>query len=127
MGIAKEYADEQGWSIEDKALVKLYLILSKLPNDDQGDIVNVVNDIIKYAGEHAKNRLGNKLFGRFRSVLVIKESDFEASDDDDDYEDEEDEEYDDGRNKSGKKDHSKYDDDDDDEDDDDYDDDEDDE
>ena len=126
--IAKDYADEQGWSIEDKALLKLYLILSKLPNDDQGDIVNVVNDIIKYAGEHAKNRLGNKLFGRFRSVLVIKESDFEASDDDDDYEDEEDEEYDDGRNKSGKKDHSKYDDDDDDdEDDDDYDDDEDDE
>ena len=116
--IAKDYADEQGWCIEDKALLKLYLILSKLPNDDQGNIVNIVNDIIKYAGEHAKNRLGNKLFGRFRSVLTIKESDFDIPDDED--EDEEGE-YDDEAD-SGEKDYARdtYDD----EDDDDYDDDE---
>ena len=116
--IAKDYADEQGWRIEDKALLKLYLILSKLPNDDQGNIVNIVNDIIKYAGEHARNRLGNKLFGRFRSVLLIKESDFDTYDDEDDEDD-----YDDvddsteEKSRSGKS----YDD----EDDDDYDDDED--
>ena len=115
--IAKDYADEQGWCIEDKALLKLYLILSKLPNDDQGNIVNIVNDIIKYAGEHAKNRLGNKLFGRFRSVLTIKESDFDIPDGED-----EEEEYDDDGADSGEKDYARntYDD----EDDDDYDDDE---
>ena len=119
--IAKDYADGQGWCIEDKALLKLYLILSKLPNDDQGNIVNIVNDIIKYAGEHAKNRLGNKLFGRFRSVLTIKEGDFDIPDDEDE---EAEDEYDDGA-ESGEKDYAKdtYDD----EDDDDYDDDEDDE
>lgn len=75
--LAKDYADEQGWKIEDKALLKLYLILSKLPNDDQGNIVGVVKDIMEYAGENARTRFGNKLFGRFRSALLIKDVDFE--------------------------------------------------
>lgn len=88
--IAKDYADEQGWRIEDKALLKLYLILSRLPNDDMGNIVGVVKDTMERAAEHAKSSVGNKLFGRFRSALVIKESDFKESAADDDY-DEDDE------------------------------------
>lgn len=85
--IAKDYADEQGWRIEDKALLKLYLILSRLPNDDMGNIVGVVKDTMERAAEHAKSSVGNKLFGRFRSALVIKESDFKesAADDDEEY------------------------------------------
>ena len=85
--IAKDYADEQGWRIEDKALLKLYLILSRLPNDDMGNIVGVVKDTMERAAEHAKSSVGNKLFGRFRSTLVIKESDFKesAADDDEEY------------------------------------------
>lgn len=90
--LAKDYADEQGWKIEDKALLKLYLILSKLPNDDQGNIVGVVKDIMEYAGENARTRFGNRFFGRFRSALLIKDVDFEPpKEEPDDEEDEEEE------------------------------------
>ncbi len=86
--IAKDYADENGWRIEDKALLKLYLILSQLPNDDQGNIVGIVKETMERAAEHAGNSIGNKLFGRFRSALIIKESDFKeaVAEEDDDYE-----------------------------------------
>lgn len=87
--IAKDYAESQGWRVEDKALLKLYLILSQVPNDDQGNVVELVKEIMNHAAKHAKNRLGNKLFGRFRSVLTIKEGDLSS---DDEYEDDEDEE-----------------------------------
>lgn len=82
--IAKDYADEQGWRIEDKALLKLYLILSQLPNDDTGNVVGVVKETMERAAEHARSSFGNKLFGRFRSALVIKESDFREADADED-------------------------------------------
>ena len=84
--IAKDYAESQGWRVEDKALLKLYLILSQIPNDDQGNVVELVKEIMNHAARHAKNRLGNKLFGRFRSVLTIKEGDLSS---DDEYEDDE--------------------------------------
>ncbi len=86
--IAKDYADENGWRIEDKALLKLYLILSQLPNDDQGNVVGIVKETMERAAEHAGNSIGNKLFGRFRSALIIKESDFKeaVAEEDDDYE-----------------------------------------
>lgn len=87
--IAKDYAEGQGWRVEDKALLKLYLILSQVPNDDQGNVVELVKEIMNHAARHAKNRLGNKIFGRFRSVLTIKEGDLSS---DDEYEDDEDEE-----------------------------------
>lgn len=89
MDIAKDYAESQGWRVEDKALLKLYLILSQVPNDDQGNVVELVKEIMNHAAGHAKNRLGNKLFGRFRSVLTIKEGDLSSEDE---YEDDEDEE-----------------------------------
>ena len=52
-----------------------------------GNIVGVVKDTMERAAEHAKSSVGNKLFGRFRSALVIKESDFKesAADDDEEY------------------------------------------
>lgn len=87
--IAKDYAESQGWRVEDKALLKLYLILSQVPNDDQGNAVELVKEIMNHAAGHAKNRLGNKLFGRFRSVLTIKEGDLSSENE---YEDDEDEE-----------------------------------
>lgn len=100
--IAKDYADEQGWRIEDKALLKLYLILSQLPNDDTGNVVGVVKETMERAAEHARSSFGNKLFGRFRSALVIKESDFKEADadEDDDYDKDtyEDDDYDEDDN-----------------------------
>ncbi len=86
--IAKDYAEGKNWRVEDKALLKLYLILGQVPNDDQGNVVDLVKDIMEHAAKHAGNRLGNKLFARFRNVLVIKEGDLKS---DDDYEDDEDE------------------------------------
>ena len=90
--IAKDFAEEQGWRVEDKALLKLYLILSQIPNDDNGNIVDIVKELMKHAAKHARRRLGNKLFGRFRSVLVIKESDLMPEDEYEDDEDEDEEE-----------------------------------
>ena len=78
--------------MEDKALLKLYLILSQIPNDDNGNIVDIVKELMKHAAKHARRRLGNKLFGRFRSVLVIKESDLMPEDEYEDDEDEDEEE-----------------------------------
>lgn len=90
--IAKDFAEEQGWRVEDKALLKLYLILSQIPNDDNGNIVDIVKELMKHAAKHARRRFGNKLFGRFRSVLVIKESDLMSEDEYEDDEDEDEEE-----------------------------------
>ncbi len=90
--IAKDFAEEQGWRVEDKALLKLYLILSQIPNDDNGNIVDIVKELMKHAAKHAQRRFGNKLFGRFRSVLVIKESDLMSEDEYEDDEDEDEEE-----------------------------------
>ena len=90
--IAKDFAEEQGWRVEDKALLKLYLILSQIPNDDNGNIVDIVKELMQHAAKHARRRFGNKLFGRFRSVLVIKESDLMSEEEYDDDEDEDDEE-----------------------------------
>ena len=78
--IAKDYAEGNSWRVEDKALLKLYLILSRIPNDDQGNVVELVKNIMNHAAEHAKSRLGNKLFGKFRAVLVIKEGDLSLDD-----------------------------------------------
>lgn len=78
--IAKDYAEGNSWRVEDKALLKLYLILSRIPNDDQGNVVDLVKNIMNHAAEHAKSRLGNKLFGKFRAVLVIKEGDLSLDD-----------------------------------------------
>lgn len=78
--IAKDYAEGNSWRVEDKALLKLYLILSRIPNDDQGKVVDLVKNIMNHAAEHAKSRLGNKLFGKFRAVLVIKEGDLSLDD-----------------------------------------------
>lgn len=86
--IAKDYAEGNSWRVEDKALLKLYLILSRIPNDDQGNVVELVKNIMNHAAEHAKSRLGNKLFGKFRAVLVIKEGDLSL---DDEYEEEDEE------------------------------------
>ena len=86
--IAKDYADGNSWRVEDKALLKLYLILSRIPNDDQGNVVELVKNIMNHAAEHAKSRIGNKLFGKFRAVLVIKEGDLSL---DDEYEEEDEE------------------------------------
>lgn len=88
--IAKDYADEQSWRVEDKALLKLYLILSRIPNDDQGNAVGIVKEIMDRAAAHAERSIGNRLFGRFRSVLVIKETDFVPIDEDEEYDGEED-------------------------------------
>lgn len=87
--IAKDYAEGNSWRVEDKALLKLYLILSRIPNDDQGNVVELVKNIMNHAAEHAKSRLGNKLFGKFRAVLVIKEGDLSL---DDEYEEEDEDE-----------------------------------
>ena len=86
--IAKDYAEGNSWRVEDKALLKLYLILSRIPNDDQGNVVELVKNIMNHAAEHAKSRIGNKLFGKFRAVLVIKEGDLSL---DDEYEEEDEE------------------------------------
>ena len=86
--IAKDYAEGNSWRVEDKALLKLYLILSRIPNDDQGNVVELVKNIMNHAAEHAKSRIGNKLFGMFRAVLVIKEGDLSL---DDEYEEEDEE------------------------------------
>lgn len=57
MDIAKDYAESQGWRVEDKALLKLYLILSQVPNDDQGNAVELVKEIMNHAAGHAKTGL----------------------------------------------------------------------
>lgn len=108
--IAKDFAEEQGWRVEDKALLKLYLILSQIPNDDNGNIVDIVKELMQHAAKHARRRFGNKLFGRFRSVLVIKESDLMSEEEYDDDEDEDDEEAQD--TKGGNEYEDSYDDDD---------------
>ncbi len=86
VGIAKDYAAENGWKIEDKALLKLYLILSRLHNDDQGNIVLEVKDIMDTAAANAGRHIGNRLFKKVRQTLTLKEADFE---DVDEYDDEE--------------------------------------
>ena len=74
--IAKEYAKENGYSIDEKALLKVYLLIDELQNSNSGDDVEGVKAIVD--GAIAKcNKKGPGLFGRKTGGMTpLKEKHF---------------------------------------------------
>ena len=74
--IAKDYAKENGYSIDEKALLKVYLLIDELQNSNSGDDVEGVKAIVD--GAIAKcNKKGPGLFGRKTGGMTpLKEKHF---------------------------------------------------
>lgn len=98
--LAIEYANEQNCKINDRALTALYLMLDELQSGENDNIVDMIYSIIDNAVRHARRRFGNKLFGKFKTYITLKEADLLA---DEEYDDEEydDEEYDESEHDTG--------------------------
>ncbi len=77
VAIAKEYARVKGYTIEDKALLKVYLMFSELEGDDSGSEMDQVKAIIDRAIEKCSKK-GRGLFGKKSgSVTPLKEKYFD--------------------------------------------------
>ncbi|MBO5228851.1 MAG: hypothetical protein J6B39_07665, partial [Lachnospiraceae bacterium] len=77
--MAQEYAKENGWIINDKALLELYLLVGKIDSSNQGNVVKTVKELVDAAAAKAEKRLINKTFGRMRAATVINKKDFDGS------------------------------------------------
>lgn len=82
--IANSYAEENGMKIDERATTELYLLCEELKKLNPRNITEEVWQIVDEAAENARNRVGQKLFGRFSKSLVLKAKDFKSYDDDDD-------------------------------------------
>ena len=74
--IAKDYAKENGYSIDEKALLKVYLLIDELQNSNSGDDVEGVKAIVDGAISKC-NKKGPGLFGRKSGGMTpLKEKHF---------------------------------------------------
>ena len=74
--IAKDYAKENGYSIDEKALLKVYLLIDELQNSNSGDDVEGVKAIIDGAITKCTKK-GKGLFGHKQGGLTpLKEKHF---------------------------------------------------
>lgn len=74
--IAKEYAREKGYSIDEKALLKVYLLIDELQSKNQDDETDGVKKIVDDAIAKCGNK-GKGLFGRKSGGLIpLKEKNF---------------------------------------------------
>ncbi len=73
--IAKEYARVKGYYIEDKALLKLYLMIGELGSSDEGSETDNVKEIVDAAIEK-NGKKGKGLFGKRSSLIPLKEKNF---------------------------------------------------
>ena len=74
--IAKEYAREKGYSIDEKALLKVYLLIDELQSKNQDDETDGVKKIVDDAISKCGNK-GKGLFGRKSGGLIpLKEKNF---------------------------------------------------
>lgn len=77
--IAKEYADSKNCTINDKVLLKLFLVIDKLNTGEDSADVAMAERVIDVAIENARDRLDGSLFGRFKKnkdgAIALKESD----------------------------------------------------
>lgn len=76
--MAKEYAKNKGYVIEDKALLKLYLLVDELKGDDSGSELTSVKDIINSAIARSEGRSMSIFKKKVRGMTVLKEKDFET-------------------------------------------------
>lgn len=74
VAIAKEYARVKGYSIQDKAMLKLYLMVGDLENDDTGSEIQKVRTIVDNAIASCKKK-GKGLFGGSKKT-PLKEKHF---------------------------------------------------
>lgn len=74
--IAKDYAKEKGYTIDEKALLKVYLLIDEIQNNQSGDdIANVkafVDEAIAKCGSKGKGLFGRKSGG----LILLKEKHF---------------------------------------------------
>lgn len=74
--IAKEYAREKGYSIDEKALLKVYLLIDELQSKNQDDetdgVKRIVDDAISKCGNKGKGLFGRKSGG----LIPLKEKNF---------------------------------------------------
>ena len=80
--MAKEYASGKNCIINDKALLKLYLVIDKKNTGEDSADIHMVHSIIDDAIENAKVRISKGFFGKLRknsdtSPISIKEADFD--------------------------------------------------
>ncbi len=74
--VAKDYAKENGYSIDEKALLKVYLLIDELQNTNSGDDVEGVKAIVDGAISKCSKK-GSGLFGRKSGGLIpLKEKHF---------------------------------------------------
>ena len=74
--IAKEYARDKGYSIGEKALLKVYLLIdelqSKNPDNETDGVKKIVDDAIAKCGSKGKGLFGRKSGG----LIPLKEKNF---------------------------------------------------
>ena len=74
--IAKEYAREKGYAIDEKALLKVYLLIDELQSKNQDDetegVKKIVDDAIAKCGNKGKGLFGRKSGG----LIPLKEKNF---------------------------------------------------
>lgn len=74
--IAKEYARDKGYSIDEKALLKVYLLIdelqSKNPDNETDGVKKIVDDAIAKCGSKGKGLFGRKSGG----LIPLKEKNF---------------------------------------------------
>ena len=67
--IAKEYAKEKGYNIDEKALLKVYLLIDDIQNNQSGDDIENVKALVDEAITKCGNK-GGGLFGRKSGGLI---------------------------------------------------------